>query len=224
MCLPARRRSLTLNSMQSPNAPELVYLPDEILENIIDRVESESLVQLSMTCRRLHFLALPIVFARANIHDTRSFYLHNPPAHVLRALRLALFVENVETIGISFSTHDDRILPYARELHRLISLLPSMKRFYLNFSYSYLMPPTLPDPAWQREVIRLLNLIINKSCTLLSVAGRSEMLLDPGASAIRVQSRSIINSLDLRFRRLLWQGVRKKKICYTGLFYLVKAS
>ena len=191
--------------MQSPNAPELVYLPDELLENIIDRVESESLVQLSMTCRRLHFLALPIVFARADIHDTRSFYLHDPPAHILRALRLALFVENVESIGISFSTHDDRILPYARELHRLISRLPSMKRFYLNFLYSY-PSPTVPDPAWQREFICLLNLIVNRSCTLLSVSGGNE-ILDPGvdASAIRAQSRSIINSVDLRFRSLLWR-------------------
>lgn len=64
--------------MQSPNAPELVYLPDELLRNVIDQLESESLVQLSMTCRRLHFLALPIVFARADIHDTTSFSLRDP--------------------------------------------------------------------------------------------------------------------------------------------------
>lgn len=189
--------------MQSPHAPELVSLPDELLENIIDQLESESLVQLSLTCRRLHFLALPIVFARADIHDTTSFFLHDPPAHILHALRFALFVQNVESLGVGFSTYDDRLLPSTRELGRLISRLPSMKRFYLSFSYSHLLSPTVPDSAWQREVIRLLDLITNRSCTLLSVAGGFEIRPDPGAdsaSAIRVQSRSIVNS---GFRRLL---------------------
>ena len=197
--------------MQSPNAPELVNLPDELLENIIGQLESETLVQLSMTCRRLHFLALPIVFARAGIRDTRSFFLHDPPPHIFHALRLALFVQNVESLGVGFTTHYDGLLPYTRELRRLISRLPSMKRFYLNFSYLYLRPPTVPDPTWQGEVIRLLNLIIHRSCTFLSVAGGDRIplvALDPGvpgASAIRVQSRSIINSVDLRFRSLLWK-------------------
>ena len=191
--------------MQSPNAPELVYLPDELLKNIIDQLESEYLVQLSMTCRRLHFLALPIVFAQAEIHDTTSLFLYHPPAHILHALQLALFVQNIESLCICFSTHGDRCLPCTRELCRLISRLPSMKRFYLNFPFS--PPPTLLGPAWQREVICHLNLIVNRSCTLLMVAGGYEITLDPGvdASAIRVQSRSIINSVDLRFRRLLWR-------------------
>ncbi|KIJ98620.1 hypothetical protein K443DRAFT_9045 [Laccaria amethystina LaAM-08-1] len=95
--------------MQSPT-----HLPDELLENIVDRLEDEPLMQLSMTCRRFHFLALPIVLARANIKDrnTRYLYLHDPLAHILPALRLALFVQNVDSLSINFGNRTNTILTY----------------------------------------------------------------------------------------------------------------
>ncbi|KIJ89872.1 hypothetical protein K443DRAFT_15735 [Laccaria amethystina LaAM-08-1] len=92
--------------MQSPNTPSLTHLPDELIENIVDHLEDESLIQLSMTCKRLHFFVLLIVFARANIldnniNDAACFYLNDPPAHILHALQLALFIQNVDSLGIA---------------------------------------------------------------------------------------------------------------------------
>ncbi|KIJ91725.1 hypothetical protein K443DRAFT_14161 [Laccaria amethystina LaAM-08-1] len=158
--------------MQSPNTPSLTHLPDELLQNIVNHLEDESLIQLSMTCKRLHFFVLPIVFARANIldnniNDAACFYLHDPPFHILHALQLALFVQNIDFLGINFGYRTSMVLPYARELHKLVTCLPSVKRFYLSLSYS--SSPSAPHPGWQKEVIPLLDLVVNRSCFLSSV-------------------------------------------------------
>jgi hypothetical protein len=158
-------------------------------------------MQLSMTCRRFHFLALPIVLARANIKDsnTTCLYLYDPPAHIPHALRLALFVQNVDSLSISFGDRTSTILPYARELYRLVSRLPSMKRFYMRFCYS--MSPGALHPGWQMEVIRLLDLVVQKSCVFLSVTGGDELTGD-NLLATGSQVRPTINPAE-RVRRLL---------------------
>ena len=190
--------------MQLPNTPSLIHLPDELLEKIVDHLEDESLMQLSMTCKRLHFFVLPIVFARANIqniNDATCFYLHDPPAHILRALQLALFIQNVDSLGIDFGYRTSTVLPYARELRKLVSRLPSVKRFYLNLSHS--RSPSAPHPGWQKEVILLLDLVVNKSCLLLSVDGGYGIAAgDYTVSATRSQSR-LINPVDRQVRRFL---------------------
>ena len=181
--------------MQSPNAPSLIHLPDELFEKIVDHLEDEFLIHLSMTCKRLHFFVLPIVFARANIQDINDdtcFYLHDPPAHILRALQLALYIQNVDSLGIDFGYRTSAVLPYARELYKLVSHLPSVKRFYLNLSHS--RSPSAPHPGWQKEVILLLDLVVNKSCLLLSVDGGYGIAGDY-MLATRSQSR-LMNPVD----------------------------
>ncbi|EDR04297.1 uncharacterized protein LACBIDRAFT_330804 [Laccaria bicolor S238N-H82] len=191
--------------MQSPNTPSLVDLPDELLENIVDRLDDESLIQLSMTCKRLHFFVLPIVFARANIlegniDDATCFYLHDPPAHILRALQLALFIQNVDSLGIDFGYPASTILPYARELNKLVSRLPSVKRFYLNLSHS--LSPSAPNPGWQKEVLLLLDLVVNRSCVLLSVDGGDGITGDY-TPATGSQSSRHVNPIDRQIRCIL---------------------
>jgi hypothetical protein len=181
----------------------LTHLPDELLENIVDRLEDEPLMQLSMTCRRFHFLALPIVFARANIKDrnTRYLYLRDPPAHILPALRLALFVQNVDSLSINFGNRTNTILPYTRELYRLVSRLPSMKRFSMHFCYSMSPGALHPLAGWQMGVIRLLDLIVQKSCVFLCVTG-GDGLTGANLLATGSQVRPTINPAK-RVRRLL---------------------
>ena len=186
--------------MQSPNTLSLIHLADELLEKIVDHLEDESLIQLSMTCKRLHFPVLPIVFTRANIqniNDATFFYLHDPPAHILRALQLALFIQNVDSLGIDFGYRTSTVLPYARELHKLVSRLPSVKRFYLNLSHS--RSPSAPHPGWQKEAILLLDLVVNKSCLILSVDGGYGIAGDY-TSATRSQSR-LMNPVGRQVRR-----------------------
>lgn len=127
------------------------------------------------------------------------FYLHDPPAHILRALQLALFVQNVDSLGIDFGYRTSTVLPYARELYKLVSHLPSVKRFYLNLSHS--RSPSGPHPGWQKEVILLLDLVVNRPCLLLSVDGGYGIAGDY-TSATRSQSR-LMNPVDRQVRRFL---------------------
>jgi hypothetical protein len=189
--------SLTLD--QASPMRSLTHFPDELLENIVEQLEDESLMQLSMTCRRFNFFALPTVLARANIDDGNitSLYLRDPPAHVVHALRLALFVQNLDSLGICFGGRTNTILPYARELCRLVSRLPSMKTFYMRFSHR--VSPDALHPGWQVEVIRLLDLVVQKSCVFLYVDGGDGL---SNALATGSQSRPTINPVG-RVRRLL---------------------
>ena len=91
------------------------------------------------------------------------------------------------------------LLPYASELCRLVSRLPSVKMFYI--SLSDLLSPGAPHPGWQTEIIQLLDLVVHKSCVLLSVAGGDGMAGD-NASATGSQSHPTINPAE-RVRRLL---------------------
>jgi len=171
-------------------------------------------MQLSMTCRRFHFLILPIVFARANIKDssTTCFYLYDPPAHILRALRLALFVQNIDSLSTTFSYHSYTVQLYVRELYGLVSRLPFMKRFHIRLPHS-LAPDARAHPGWQTEVIRLLDLVVvQKSCLLLSVAG-GDGVGGGYTSTTGSQSRPTINQAE-RVKRLLrhFRGVMKSVV------------
>ena len=77
--------------------------------------------------------------------------------------------------------------------------LPSMKMFYI--SLSDLLSPSAPHPGWQTEIIWLLDLVVQKSCMLLSVAGGDGMA-GGNASSTGSQSRPTINPAE-RVRRLL---------------------
>jgi hypothetical protein len=128
-----------------------------------------------------------------------ALYLNDPPAHILHVLQLALFVQKVDSLGINFGYRTSMVLPYARELHKLVTCLPSVKRFYLSLSYS----PSLsaPHPGWQKEVILLLDLVVNRSCFLLSVDGGDGIAGDY-TSATRIKLR-LINPVDRQVRRFL---------------------
>jgi hypothetical protein len=98
-----------------------------------------------------------------------------------------------------FPWHRSPIFLYAHELYKLVARLSSVKRFYLNLSRS--RSPDAPHPGWQKEVILLLDLVVNRSCSLLSVEGGDEIAEDY-ASAARSQSR-LINPVDRQVRRFL---------------------
>ena len=74
-----------------------------------------------------------------------------------------------------------------------------MKRFYLNLSHS--RSPSGPHPGWQKEVILLLDLVVNRPCLLLSVDGGYGIAGDY-TSATRSQSR-LMNPVDRQVRRFL---------------------
>ena len=105
--------------------------------------------------------------------STTCFYLHEPPAHTLHVLQLNLFVQNIDSLGITFGCHTT-VLPYASELCRLVSRLPFIKMFYISLS-AHSLSPGAPHPGWQMEIIWLLDLVVKKPCVLLSVLALSSL-------------------------------------------------
>jgi hypothetical protein len=85
-----------------------------------------------------------------------------------------------------------------------------MKRFYIRLSHS--LSPGALHPGWQTEVIQLLDLVVQKSCVLLSVTG-GDRIAGGIASATESQSRPTINPAE-RMRRLLghFRGAMKSVI------------
>ena len=74
-----------------------------------------------------------------------------------------------------------------------------MKMIYINLLD--LLSASAPNPGWQTEIIRLLDLVVQKSCMLLSVAGGDGMA-GGNASSTGSQSRPTINPAE-QVRNLL---------------------
>lgn len=159
-------------------------LPTDVLLTIFEFLSSE-LFNLSLLCRRLHFLALPIFLSQKGIPDpctTSRVYVGygTPEVDALSGLTISLFVPSIKLLSCSFCgpsylyLHLDRI----RRLTRLIKRLTSVELVSLTFSRNYYRPqvssPTARDRLWEQCYSHLADLfraITEKSCTFLLVKG-----------------------------------------------------
>ena len=80
--------------------PKFTDLPNKLLGLIFNYLDSDSLFSLSMTCRVLHYVALPAFFEQNDVKELASgrVFLYRPPRKMLQALRMALFVEKLDQI------------------------------------------------------------------------------------------------------------------------------
>jgi hypothetical protein len=147
-------------------------LPDELLVEIVNQLDNESLIQLSMTCRRFHLLALSVVFTRAKLVNTRCIYLQQSPAHLLCALRIALFVDHATSFVIGPNYNRCRLLPEVRSFNRLASCMSSTEMFAFFMPYStFAFSKAGVFDRWTRKVIRLFDIVLSKQCNYFYVAG-----------------------------------------------------
>ena len=158
--------------MPPSDVARLPDLPDELLAEIVNQLDDESLIQFSMTCRKVHFLALPVVFTRAKLDSTRCLYLWQSPAHLLRALRIALFVDHATSFLIGLNCDSDRLLPEIHSYNRLVSRMPSMETFAFHMPLStFAFNKDGVFDRWAREVIRLFDIVLSKRCHYFHVTG-----------------------------------------------------
>ena len=65
----------------------LADLPNELINNLIRDLPAETLCCLAMTCKRLHYLALPIIFYRAGTDpSSKNLVLREPSESLLHAV------------------------------------------------------------------------------------------------------------------------------------------
>ena len=190
--------------MPPSDVARLPDLPDELLAEIVNQLDDESLIQLSMTCKKFHFLALPVVFTRAKLVSTKCLYLRQSPAHLLRALRIALFVDDATSFIIGLNHDRDRLLPEVQSFQRLVSRMPStiMFTFFMPFSTFAFNKDGVFD-RWTREVIRLFDIVLSRQCRYFYVAGD---IVSPSSESIEAPST---NTLSLRATLLQLPIVKK---------------
>ncbi|KAJ7143291.1 hypothetical protein C8R43DRAFT_1014975 [Mycena crocata] len=160
----------------------LLSLPNELLIIIFEnpRFPVDYLCLLAVLCRRLHFVALPIYFARNGMTSpSKSAFitLHQDGMDMLAALNMALFISSMEDITCIFPhpscTSIFPLLPHLRRFRRFILRFPSVKKVTLQLDARNSMCNTVGDDAalraWSSTLGGLLNSLVERRCSDLTV-------------------------------------------------------
>ncbi|KAJ7927446.1 hypothetical protein B0H13DRAFT_1970404 [Mycena leptocephala] len=157
----------------------LLSLPNEILILVFSHLEDPyPLYPLSTLCRRLHFLALPIYFSRTGVCQCDSessnascnIAVGGENTSTLGALQTSLFLGAVQNLCCTFSNPHSQSKDLAR-FRGLCSILSSIESTNLEFS-----TPSHDDyldgaqTTYYDDVVRVLNAVLEKSCTTLTIA------------------------------------------------------
>ena len=91
---------------------KLCDLPMELLVEIVQRLDNPALLNLGLTCRCVHSLALDTFFTNNKIHDPQSGWLvaYKRPIEMLPAVRNALFVQKLDQLHYYFNPPVERKL------------------------------------------------------------------------------------------------------------------
>ena len=161
----------------------LCDLPAELVLEIGQRLDNPSLLNLCLTCRYLHSLALDTFFANNNIPNPKSGCLvaYNTPVETLPAVRIALFIQTLDQVNYSFNPGIERMLREVHDLHALISRMPTIGYVGLNFMnldnhFLYRQPPILNPEVWKKKLQGLLDLILEKGCSQLCIQGGAKLV------------------------------------------------
>jgi hypothetical protein len=155
---------------QQGEATQLIHFPNELLILIFQEAPCNDLVSLAAVSHRLHDLALEVLFKRHNIDTTSkdiSLGLKHNTIGGLPGLAIALSVANASLTHLhcDLTTKFDSpttMIREARELTRFVSKLAGVQQVSLQ-----LMHPLISE--WEEVLLELLDTILLKSCTSLSV-------------------------------------------------------
>jgi len=181
---------------RSNTTTTLCDLPMDLLLEIIQHLDNPALLSLGLTCRCVSFLALDTFFANNNIHDPRSGWLiaYNTPVETLPAFRNALFLRRLEQVHYYFNPGVERMLGEVRDLHALISRMPTISVVKLHFSvvdgyFAREERQVLNSEVWKKEFQGLLDLVLEKGCY--------ELFVRDGASLIGLYPEHVVEFSDV---------------------------
>jgi len=185
MPTPSTRRSLA-RAIAVPGPSGLLTLPTELLREIVEYLDSPSLIEFALTCKGVHYIALNNFFSRKKISlpefQGRWFFIA-PDAHVgtMKALRVALFLHDFSMLHYYFAKDKARFLEDATDMCRLLESRPYIEKLYLDFPilFPYRYPPTTIDRMHCKHVLtRALDAAIQRSCQELIVGATNQPIFE----------------------------------------------
>ncbi|KAF9531182.1 hypothetical protein CPB83DRAFT_809545 [Crepidotus variabilis] len=153
-------------------------LPPELLHEIVDFLDNNELLQLGLTCRSTHVIALSTFFKRNDIREPGDGWLvaYKTPPETLAAIHAADWVKNLRQIHYYLNPGVDRLMSEARDLNRLVRSLPKIEIVKLHFSVvdswaSGHRENLLNRMEWAREFTSVLDSFIDRGCNEMYVSG-----------------------------------------------------
>ena len=110
-------------------------LPDELVEKIVEDLDDNgSICRLSLTCKRLHFLVLPMFFSHNKLENLQNGFFHcnHPVPELLEAIRTALFVRNLSTFTFYFTSGVDQVISDISSVRGLLVRIPPVGKILLG--------------------------------------------------------------------------------------------
>lgn len=163
---------LALTQQLQPNETSgagLLDLPNEILLLLLEHVELDwDLFIIASLSKRLHYLALPLFFARNGVSpfagelilfDSRSYA-------VLRALSIALFKPALKCLRCTFDFAKPRNICRLRHLVESLSWIEEVYVNFMDTTHREASPPAVKPTEWgpvaAKELCELFSTIIGK--------------------------------------------------------------
>jgi hypothetical protein len=212
--------SATLSSIETAEgsnavASRFVELPTEVLLLVFDFLCDE-LFSLSILCRRLHYLALPIFLEKHSIpdpSDTTRLHLGwmASSSTVVHALIVALFIPSIRNLICVFPdyTYAHLLVESMKQFTRLIQRLTAVQTLSLEFGLDFYHAANSTigyseERLWQTTYPALRNLldaVSSKSCTSLKIIGCPVPDFFPGIPPFPPPSISSVTTLSLDIGR-----------------------
>ncbi|KAF7332946.1 hypothetical protein MVEN_02400500 [Mycena venus] len=160
----------------------ILDLPTEILVNILEHpsLPTDTLHALVPLCRRLHFIALPILLSRLGFTPNSTsvvLQLQADRRDLLAVFQMALLTPKPQTISCVFPhpscTSIFPLLPHLKRLETFISCLPSVDSVTLELDTQASGCLAVGDDralrAWAIHLESLLNCVVRKQCSSLTI-------------------------------------------------------
>ncbi|KAG5341538.1 hypothetical protein C0989_009899 [Termitomyces sp. Mn162] len=157
---------------------KLLSLSDEVILLILGLTSNPVLIVIAKTCRRLYYLALPVYFQRYGIPSNpapRSLVLCDRTLRALPGLTAAFFITSVDDLLCKFPGPEEYCFSKGvRDLHRFVYRLSSVSSVSLDISnidtrWTSGLATAVSD-AWKPRFIRLLDTMLERGCSSLTVA------------------------------------------------------
>jgi hypothetical protein len=169
----------------------LSHLPNDVLHEILEYLDTSSLCHLSNTCYRFHYISLCTVFRRAGIPDVRTeIHLNHSNIHILPALRFSLFLDSTEKFTWH-ATSRDTWVSEVKQIERIMSRMYRIGHTELDFSRGTNFGWTAKDVKavnqkcvrpWIKLCTGFLHLVAQKSlCLEITNNMVSEILQSPSS-------------------------------------------
>ena len=199
----------SMGAQPKPRRSRLLSLTTELLLLILDNSHTSTLLALSRTSRRLHYLALPVYLSRHGIQDpaSRKLVLENHAVQALPGLHTSLFFTSLDHLSYKFRGIHPQFTREVNQLLRFVTRLTQVDKVILDLgnidSRSVDGLAIASSNLWKQDFIQLLTVILRRRCTSLTVThGRFLNPRLPSLSSSRSPSTLIDDSISV-IRKLL---------------------